>query len=321
LALLVCANIGWASVSACSTTAGGALINSFGTVATATNGCAYVDKSFSDFTLTHTGAAGANWAVNPPSDTGSTTFITAAGSTSSLAKLDFLDSNWSVNHSTGDSFTNNMVVQAHGVGTAGASFNGYNYTNGSNGYVDAGTGKQWDITSIVVDLSAARITTLGANATNNLVITTAFCIGNTALGTTGVCAPNGGAEYGFIQIQANTTGSGAVTSYTLSCENLGGATGSAANCGAGQFSNTGTTAAGGVVTFLLPVHNLGLSIFTTVSLNRTSGSGTTVTLHDYQLDFGEAAESPEPATSGLIGVSLAGLAFLGYRRRRKSQQP
>jgi len=65
------------------------------------------------------------------------------------------------------------------------------------------------------------------------------------------------------------------------------------------------------VSFATPVTNLAIN----VNLNLTGGGGfLTSSIGSLSLDF---AEAPEPATFGLMGSALAGLAFAANRRRRK----
>jgi hypothetical protein len=283
----------WATVSACSTAAGGAAISTYGAQAT-TNGCAYIDKSFTDFGIA--GTLGST-ALN--------TNLTLAGSTlsgsSGTAFADFINPNWTVNSGGTGTATVNYVVQSH---QSGEVFNGYTFTNGSNGFVDPPAGDAWTINSIVADLSAGRVTSIGGNGPQDAaVLKEAFCLGDASLSTTGACAAAAGSAYGFIQI-TNTAGG-----YTYSCQGLGGV--AVAGCNSGGFSVTGI----GVVSFALATHQSAISIFDTLTLNSHSGTGHVTTVSDFSNNFGESADSPEPSTFVLFGSAL-GFICMRYRRRR-----
>jgi len=287
------ADLSWGTVTSCNTTAGGAALSTYGTQSTA-NGCAEVDKSFTDFGVSSSG-------FGTPS-TSSNVLLSLAGSslTSSagLATLNFFGgNNWK---GPGDA-TVNYVVQTH---PSGQTFNGYTYTPGVDGFVAPSTGN-WALNSITADLAASRLS-LGGNG-DSIILREGFCLGDSTLSTTGACNTTNGSNFGFIQVTETKVGGSAT--YTYICQGLGGVV--VAGCNSGGFTVSATP---GIVNFSFG-NQTAASIFNTISL----ASGASVQINGgFGNNFGEIADVPEPSTVVVTGLALFGFGLLSYRRKLRA---
>jgi hypothetical protein len=252
-------------------------------------GCFYVDSTFSNMsTVTDTGTY--NGAAVQPST--SNIFLNAIGSTTSVADFTATSSDW-----TDNGFGTPTTKFDYVAGTVDGS--GTTYTNGTDDYTTPTTGKAWYESSITLSLG----TIADSGAGNYAQVEVAFCLNNTALGTTGACAAGTGSAYGSITIKdLNGT-------YSFTCVGLSGA--STSGCMTNDFAVSGDT-----VTFTLPTPDLAISLFDTVTLNQQAAG--TVSLADFDTSFGQEEEAPEPSTFILLGSALAAIGLLRLRARRKS---
>lgn len=69
------------------------------------------------------------------------------------------------------------------------------------------------------------------------------------------------------------------------------------------------------IAFANPGGFLQIAVRDTATLVRVSGFGQTLDLNSFVNQFDQTAETPEPATLGLMGSALAGLLFFARRRR------
>jgi hypothetical protein len=293
------ARYSWASINACDTSAATASFN--GLAQNIANGCAVLDDSLSN--LTTSGAL-----------TTANLLLLAGGSSGpsiGSAIFDWRSPVWTdtTDGTKTTSTTFNYVAIAHtGDTLGGCSWSGNPPC--SPGYVTPNGANIWTFRSITLDLGGgeARITDLGTKPGNFISIRVGFCLSDSSLNITGVCSQGAtsGAQYGFLQVTANQNGT-----FGYSCQGLASMAG---NCTSGPFTNPSS----GIVSFLLPSafsNSSAISVFTTVTLNRENYGGT-VSLHDFQLTFGNDLEAPEPATFALFSVSLLAIATL----RRKSKR-
>jgi len=300
LVVLAFPNLGRATVGACTTPAPlSSYSGATGTLRSTSNGCTYIDKTFSNFQVSN--ATYASIDVQSTAALGDTLNGTTG---TGLGVADFTSSHFSVANGSADTTVAyiNYVTTAYTGGTVG----GYTFTNGTNGYATPPAGTAWQVSSISLNLSSAEIGSIGTGPGDLIEIFEGFCIGNNTLSTTGSCASDGtGSNYGSIAIQANYTASG--TTYFYDCQAFGATFGSS-DCNTGMFSVTAT----GIVTVTLPNPTTTLSVFEWVDLDDQGGGR--VTLNSLYNGFGEDAEAPEPSTFGLLGSALAALGFL----RRKN---
>jgi hypothetical protein len=135
-----------------------------------------------------------------------------------------------------------------------------------------------------------------SNASTDVFVTESFCLNGTAI--------SGCSNGGYIQYQDNGAGGGVVTA--VICYNGG----NYSSCipGAPTTLASPTTP----ITLALPTGITSIFIQDVVLSINTNGSDY---LGQFQNGFDEGSFTPEPATFGLVGLALAGLGVLRYRRK------
>jgi hypothetical protein len=296
LALPLCAPFAWGAIGACT---GGVTLSNYQPT-DLQSGCAYVDKSFSNFAVN----SGVGSTVGTPGTitvTSNSALGDALTSTSGLGVADFTSPAWTQTNSLNGSENQtdvDYVVQAYTGGTVG----GYTYSNGVNGYVTPGA-NPWAISSLTLDLS--NVTTSGPFEGATINMTEYFCLSSTA--GNAITCPS--AQQGRMTTLLESNGTGGTVYITFDCVAPGGVT--SIGCDTNNFS---ADANGDVITYTIPgAGTQAISIYDNLDLFAHTGS--TITLNSLINDFGEESEVPEPSSLLLTGLGAIGLLlFLGGRR-------
>lgn len=266
----------WAANTACNTESW-----NLGTTApdglVGSSGCEQVDKIFSNFSYTNGGTAPV---------LGSSVPVSFAGSTP-LSPIDV-------------EFGSNQTWDVNGAGVTTSAV--ASYTLATDPSFDTAGGSFYSITSLELQ---ANVTLQEPAAPGDSATTFEyFCAG-------GASACSGGSPTtGGINLNAPTAGVIEITVTAAGGFTFGGC-----------FNNGAATAC--TLTPSINVLNLNTSnyiqgftsVYIATNLDVASG-GDQVSLNDFAETFNENLETPEPATFGLMGAALAGLGFLGLRRRK-----
>jgi hypothetical protein len=294
LALPLCARLAWGAIGTCT---GGVTLSNYQPT-DLQSGCAYVDKSFSNFVV-NSASGSTEGTPGTITLTSNSTLGDALTSTSGLGVADFTSPAWTQTNSLNGSENQTdleYVVQAQTGGTVG----GYTYTNGVNGYVTPGA-NPWAISSLTLDLS--NVTTSGPFEGATINMTEYFCLSSTA--GNAIACPS--AQQGRMTTLLESSGTGGTVYITFNCVAPGGAV---SGCDSDNFS---INAAGNIITYTIPgAGTQAISIYDNIDLFAHTGS--TITLNSLINDFGEESEVPEPSSLLLVGLGAAGLLLLGGRR-------
>jgi len=274
------AGTGWSAIAACSTTALGTHLSTMGMGSTA-NGCAEVDLSYSNLSLTGTSSSGRG--TTPTTATIDLYSSGTAASGNNAGPVDlFTDGFASITGASGTSTEAGMVGMQAAANTGG-SYTGGTYPTPSNPNL------HWAYTGLQLNPSAAAV-----GAGDSITIVENFCLNATSATVAGNCTA---ANHGTLT--ATFTAS---TTPTYAC--VFGTSGVCASGTSSSVSFAGLTLAATTI-----------AITEAVTLDRVGA--TTVTLTNVEDIFSEGAVSPEPGTFGLIGVALIGLGAIGYRKRKR----
>jgi hypothetical protein len=299
--LLVFADVSWASVASCATTA---TLDSFNTGVTPTgtgNGCFDIDKSFTNFSVANASTGGGLAQSN------STDQITGTNTFSAVT------SPWSVT----TTFTPTVAADWSVSGRASPTFDTINGTinmvvNSNGAFIAPGTGagqnNQYPVPIPASDRFYIQTASLGpvvgttghGFVPDTIVITETFCAG--------VAACNAADQIVLTATIGNN--SSVVSSFT--CVAAGANT--MATCGSASSASAIT------VTFYYPfVQALNVSDnYTEIVQQSGGGFLTTDTLSSFGNVFGGVELSPEPSTFVLLGTALLGLGALRFARRAKA---
>jgi hypothetical protein len=293
LALAVCAlaltSSSWATVTACAPSATGNTLATYAPAAVGT-GCGSINMSFENLSLTepvNNGTGTVQTAFN------NAFFVTGAGASGNTmspitATFDPTGNNWITTATTSGSGNSyqakiNYAALAH----TGGGYTGGTYPTPSD------VNLHWAFSSLTLNPLGSITGSVGGTLAIEVVLH--ICVGGTSIDP-GPC-PSGNSAL----IIAQMNGNGSTFSFT--CVASGFTWGS---CGAGGFgSNT--------INFTSHPVQIALQDLYSVSGVGTSG---TLTLNSIDNVFGEGADTPEPATLGVVGLSLAALGALRYRRRK-----
>jgi hypothetical protein len=273
VALLVLAGVAHGSVVACSTAAPGTNLNSLG-LNSLSNGCAEIDKSFTNFNITNT-----TFSAPPASDvfayaTGTPPVGNSISPVSLILNTPGPGATWRVANGNSMSETVDYVVTAH----TGGAFSGGSYPTPST------PGLIWAINQIVLTPSIS-IQNFGGGTNNHATITLSFCLN--ATNTTGCSAPNSGS------IVATYSGT---TTAVYSCTFSG--------CVSGTSNTVNLT---GSVTQIAFAESLSIAAATPI------GNTVTINNITNQFGEFAATGVPEPSTFFLIGLGLVCLGLFGRR--------
>jgi len=282
--------VAWGSITACAGTMSSIQSASGNTPA---DGCGYANLGFSSFTSPVTGVIGTTNNATLPLNTGIdlSTTGSSVGTTSGTIDLTYTCANTTAPcTSTGFNSGN----------TAGSN----NTLNFYTSYGAATMSGQSSFTGLITGLSlvlSIPTQTSGGTTGSNLEVYEYFCLGGTFSGTT--CS-TGTSNLGYLEekVTWSTANSSATTTTYYYC---------AAGCTtpvSGSSPYTASFAAQSTV-----------GIYNDVELNRVSGAGSGVVyLTSFEDQFDMGTVTPEPATLGLVGASLFGLALLRARRKRRA---
>lgn len=309
-ALTLCTAVtGWGGIATCAPAANGTTLTTLNT-GTAPNGCGAVDLSFATFSVTGASRSPTTGGSAPPlpgmdniamysaGDTGASG--NTVGPVNALFDGDGVASNWTLaaaGTTQTQAGTINYVTQAN---TGGA------YAGGVDTYPSpANTNLHWAFAGLLL-LPTDSIVCTGGCGTNNqqIIITETFCLGatSTTVLTGGCTAANEGTMNATITGVAGST-TGAVTIVYACTFGAGGCVSSTSNqinfvAADQQFTQ--------------------IAISDAFSITRTTGSGATVTLTNFENQFDEFASAPEPSTFLLLGSALACVAAIRLRKRRNA---
>lgn len=241
-------------------------------------GCEQVDKEFANFNYSNGGA-------NP--EAGGSVPVTFAGTSPTTAigaMFGSLDT-WSVASAGATTY----AVVPYNVTVDPAS--------------GPGNGQYYAITSM--NLLANASFSLPAGASDNVTLFEYFCAGGSAACTTGtltaginLAAPTAG----YIEFVENGSGFSTSASEVI-CFNNGGS-----SC---------TAVGGNTVNFAASIYTAGFTnIIVASGISVSSSSSAQVSLNRFTENYFETLDTPEPATFGLMGVVLAGLGLLSFRKRK-----
>jgi len=278
---LFSAGLSQAAISACAGSATGTLLNSG--VSGAANGCAVVDLSFQNISLSGANGTG-GFATSTIATTGVYASSTAfSGNTAGTATLTF-DSTTAANADWIDggaggtlAATFSWVAVAHSSGSYGA---------GPTNYTAPNVGFFWYFDKVTPFINGAVPT--WSSGTQSVVVTTTFCLG--AASTAGCAAPNTGTLIA-------TIAEGSSISYT---------------CGTAS-TTLYTCGAAGVLDTIASLRATQIAFSSVIAANEGNGS---VQLTNFGFSYDQLAATPEPSTFGLLGSALLGLGFLARRRRK-----
>jgi hypothetical protein len=208
-----------------------------------------------------------------------------------------LANNWNFTGATdSQAFTISYLSQANTGGTYNGGAN--TYPSPTNGFLHWAYSGLNLVPTYTVSCSNAG----GCAALQQIVITETFCIGasSTTIGTGG-CAT--AAQEGTITAtMTGTTVQNGTGKLTYAC-----ASGADGTC---------VSASSNRVNFGAAFQYTSIAISESVSLTGTTGDTATVTQTKFEDRFFETGDTPEPATFGLMGGALAGLAAAAYRKRK-----
>jgi hypothetical protein len=270
------AGTGWGTVAACATAPPGTSLSALGT-ASATSGCFQDDLSYTSLNLTGAGRTGGG-----TTPTTGNIDIYSMGTASSLNTIGpvnlFVDGFGSMNSSGTE--TGTVAVQATAnTGTVG----GINYSTPSN------TALHWAYSTLTLNPAASVVGT-----GDTILVTENFC-----LNATQAIVGNGCNAVDHGVITAQYTGS-TTPVFTCTFGTVGICLGAASN----EVNFAGLSFA-----------PTSIAITDAVTIDRVALGGT-VTFTNFENSFGEFAVGPEPASFGLMGAALAGLALAGWRKRK-----
>jgi hypothetical protein len=275
------AGTGWATVAACGTTPGTAVALSTLGIASTTSGCWADDLSYTSLNLT-----GGNSSGGGTTPSSANIDLYSAGTAASLNTIGpvslFVDGFHSIT-STGTE-TGTVAVQA--TANTGAGVGGLTYTPPTN------LALHWAYATLTLTPTLGSI---GTGTGDTVTITENFCLNATQATAGGSCKA---ADQGTITAQYNGS-----TTVGYTC-----AFGTTGICVTGTSNEVNFT----TLSFLPTT----IATTSLVTIDRVGGGGT-VTLTNFEDSFGETAVGPEPASWGLMGAALAGLALIGWRKRQQ----
>lgn len=243
------------------------------------NGCAAIDLSFENFSITG-GATGGFVAPTANNTAIWATGTLPVGDTVGPVRLTINPTpatNWESNNGNSTlTMTLNYIVVAHSSGS---------YTGGS--YPGPATsGFEWFFDALALTINGS----VGNASGQSIVVTQTICLNATT--TTGCGAPALGVITATIPSNSSTP--------TYACSESS----SFLNCTGGNQ----------ILDIINGLQVQQIALTTQITANRTNATGNVVDLNFIQLEFTQYADTPEPSSWLLLGSALA---LIGFKTRRR----
>jgi hypothetical protein len=179
-------------------------------------------------------------------------------------------------------------------------------------------GQQYAIDAMTLSENASLNSGFPVGVSDSITLFEYFCAG-----PAGSCA-GGGSGTGGINLSSATAGflvyflsgnGNGYTANTSTCFNNGN-TNSSTDCQMGAAS-VNYVPNSSLVNFLASSYSLGFNSVSTFSTLVVTSQGDKTDLNFFTENYFQELNVPEPGTFGLIGAALAGLGFVGLRRRKQ----
>jgi hypothetical protein len=265
--------VAWGGITAC------APMQTLGVTVVGTGqGCSYLNSNFDNFNV---GAAAGSWSTSFPVTTGSN-----GGSTEST-NIDFTQTG-----TTTTTLDFGTLQQSSGSGHCPAD--SWCMPEGANSTSSQTIGYEVVASGGFDSLGLMDGTLPNGYLSNGDVITTEeqFCLGASTFNCTTTSS-----NYGYLQVQETSNGSGGYTSVFTAC--LPGSGGCSISAATGSEIGIG--------------RQTQIAIQDTVSISTLNSGGKPVFIDSFYNDFETA---PEPSTFVLLGIALAGFGLLRLRQKR-----